>query len=142
MATDVERSVAFYRDVLGFSVSFTVTADRETRFDGTATGAVFAILEWDGAQLMLQDAKSLAEELPAFEAGLPKAPGGAIYLQGLDPDAIAEAVDPAILIKGPETTWYGMRETYIRDPDGHILCAGVAVGPPPAPGPNNEGAEA
>lgn len=143
MVSDVDRSFAFYRDTLGLTPVMAVTASREMRTDGTSEGAVFAIFEWDSAQLMLQAADSLAQELPLFGPSPTPSPGGTIYFRGLDPDALVTRVDPAHLIKGPETSWYGMRELYLRDPDGHVLCAGVPFGPAPgAEITQDDGAEA
>ncbi len=135
MCSDMARSVAFWRDRLGFAVTMTVDAARETRFgpDASPATAVFAILEGAGGQLMLQTAASLAEDLPrAFAGGLPDRPGTAIYLRDLSPDAVAADLPAEALLKGPETSWYGMREVYFRDPDGHVICVAAPDGPAPA----------
>jgi catechol 2,3-dioxygenase-like lactoylglutathione lyase family enzyme len=129
MVTDLGRSVAFYRDVLGFSLSFVIGPDQIMQDD--PTGGVFATLERDGAQLMLQTRDSLAAELPVFQADQPIEPAGTIYLRGVDPDPVIARANPESIVKQPFRQWYGMREAYIRDPDGHILCLGVPDGPPP-----------
>ena len=131
MVADMARSLAFYRDLLGLTLAFAVAADRSLLSETDGTDAVFTTLDWDGAQLMLQTAASLAEELPAMAAGLPDRPGGTIYLRGFDPDKVLPLLPAETIVKGPFTQWYGMRELYLRDPDGHILCLGVPEGPPP-----------
>jgi catechol 2,3-dioxygenase-like lactoylglutathione lyase family enzyme len=131
LVTDMARSLAFYRDVLGLRVMVLVGADRTLLADGNDADAVFATLEDAEGQLMLQTAASLADELPVFAADqLPQA-SGTIYCRGVDPDAVAGRVAPAQVVKGPLVQWYGMRELYLRDPDGYIVCLGVPDGPPP-----------
>ena len=135
MVSDMARAVAFWRDALGFSVALTVDAARETRFgpDADPETAVFAILDGAGGQLMLQTEASLAQDLPAgFSGGLPDRPGVAVYLRDLPPDEIAARLPAGAILKGPETSWYGMREVYFRDPDGHVICVAAAEGPAPA----------
>lgn len=125
MVTDMARAVAFYRDVLGMRCAVAVRADRSVLTDGGSEGAVFVTLEHAGAQLMLQTAASMAEELPMFRADQRPAPAGTVYVRGLDPDAVLPRAAPDSVVKGPLTQWYGMRELYLRDPDGHVICCGV-----------------
>lgn len=132
MVRDVGRSIRFYRDTLGMSLAMTVSPDREVGWPGDGEGAAFALLEWEGAQLMLQTAASLSAELPAaFEADPTPAPSGTIYFRGLHPDEVFERLAPGEIVKGPAPSWYGMTELYVRDPDGYVLCLGAPEGPPP-----------
>lgn len=131
MVTDMARSLAFYRDLLGLRLDFAVAADRSLLSETDGRDAVFATLDWNGAQLMLQTAESLAGELPVLAAGLPASPGGTIYLRGFDPEPVLPRLPEAAIVRGPFLQWYGMRELYLRDPDGHILCLGVPEGAPP-----------
>lgn len=131
MVTDMARSIAFYRDQLGFSVPVMINARQAMLAPGQEGQAVFATLDWDGAQLMLQTNTSLASELSAFRSDQVPVPAGTVYLRGLDPLALQNRVSPEIVIKGPLKQWYGMLELYVTDPDGHILCAGVPLGSPP-----------
>ena len=132
MVTDMERAIAFYRDVIGMTVTMTLSADQQMLSGNSAEGAVFATLEWNGAQLMLQSNASLAAELPVFAADQTPVPGGTIYFRGLHPDAVSDRIDADQIVKGPFLQWYGMRELYLRDPDGHIVCLGAPEGAPPA----------
>ena len=133
---DMARAMAFYRDLLGLRLLFAVAADRSMLSETDGSDAVFATLDWNGARLMLQTAERLADELAGFALGAdtaaaPGSPDAAIYFQGFDPDAVLQRVPPEAVVAGPVTQWYGMRELYLRDPDGHILCLGIADGPPP-----------
>lgn len=132
LVTDMSRSIVFYRDRLGMKLSMIVTAEREARFDGSTEGAVFATLEWKDATLMLQTAASLAEDLPElFDAAQAATPSGTTYFRGFDPDGVAEGLPADSIVKGPELSWYGMYELYLRDPDGHIVCLGAPRGTSP-----------
>lgn len=132
MVTDMARSVAFYRDKLGLAVDMSVGADRSFAHGGEiADNAVFTVLAWDGAQLMLQTVASLAGDVPAFSADQTPSPGGTVYFRGFDPDTVAGNLSADEIVKGPETSWYGMRELYVRDPDGHIICLGAPDGAAP-----------
>ncbi len=133
LVADVQRSIAFYRDVLQMKLVMAITADRQMLPEEAAgAGAVFAILEWNGGQLMLQTAESLAGELPVFEAGQKPAASGTIYFRDLHPQDVLERASDAQVVKGPLLQWYGMKELYLRDPDGYIVCVGAPEGPPPA----------
>ncbi|MEM1452765.1 MAG: VOC family protein [Planctomycetota bacterium] len=131
MVSDMSRSVAFYRDLLGMTVSMSVDADQGYSPGELRDGAVFAVVEWNDAQLMLQTQQSLAEELPEFAAPRdPSAPpSGTVFFRGYDPASVADRVPAEHHVKGPETTWYGMNELTLRDPDGHLVTLAF-----PAPG--------
>lgn len=135
MVTDMLTSIAFYRNELGFRLKITVAADRSFDMEGNAdvAQAVFAILEEDGSELMLQTPASLAGDLPSvFQAGQKPQMSGTIYLRGYDPHRALESVQPHRILKGPDVAWYGMLELYVRDPDGHIICLAAPDGPPPS----------
>ena len=86
MVSDMARSVRFYRDTIGMTVS----PEREVGWPGEASGAAFAVLEWDGAQLMLQTVESLAGELAVFAPDHAPEPSGTIYFHGLHPGSVLE----------------------------------------------------
>jgi len=132
MVTNMRRSLAFYRDILGMSVSMMVSAEREILPDDNGDNIVFATLEWDGAQLMLQTVASLAAELPPFATVQQPAFTGTIYFRDFHPDRVRERVTEDLIVKGPLLQWYGMKELYLRDPDGHIVCLGAPEGAPSA----------
>ena len=116
-------SVEFYSRVLGMNVVFIVGPNREATDD--PNNGVFAILERDESQLMLQTRDSLASELPAFSSGDPTRPSIAVYFRGVDPDDVASRLAEDRIEMGPFVQWYGLREIYFRDPDGHMICAAL-----------------
>ena len=126
LVTDLERSVRFYREKLGMTLELCVAANREFTQDGSLLeDPVFAVMCWNEYRLMLQTGASLAEDLPAvFTAAQAPVASGAVYFQGFDPDSVLDRFGPEEILKGPELTWYGMREVHLRDPDGYVLSLG------------------
>ena len=114
MVSDMARSVRFYRDTIGMTLTMTVSPEREVGWPGEASGAAFAVLEWDGAQLMLQTVESLAGELAVFRSDHAPAPSGTIYFRGLHPGSLRDRV----VVKGP----------------GYMRGKVVVTGPVPAAG--------
>jgi uncharacterized glyoxalase superfamily protein PhnB len=116
---DIDRSAAFYRDVLGFSVKQTVP---------DSAPFVFVWLERDGVPVFLNDRKAAEHDYPA--AGQRPAGGTAtmfFIVQAVD--AFHAVVAPhATVIMPLKTQFYGMREFAIEDPDGHILTFAERVG--------------
>ena len=125
MASDMGRSERFYRDTLGVTLTMTVSPERDVGWPGDASEAAFAVLECDGAQLILQTVTRLADELPVFDPDHTPTPSGTIYLRGLHPSTVGNRVAPERIVKGPERSWYGMMELYLRDPDAYVICVGA-----------------
>jgi uncharacterized glyoxalase superfamily protein PhnB len=133
MVTNMQNSLDFYCGKLDFTLSMGVNSDQQVFTDGNPReDLVFAMLTLENGELMLQRRDSLAQDVPAFS---PTAtPGGTftLYIRGAEVDSLAQSLrDSVEIIKGPETSWYGMRELYIRDPDGYVLALVAPDGPPP-----------
>ncbi|HET9111110.1 MAG TPA: VOC family protein [Ktedonobacterales bacterium] len=112
MVEDVEKTIAFYRDTLGFEVTARVPEE------GTP---VWASVTADTVSLMFQQRHSLGEELPQL---VDQPIGGTLtlYIGVDDADALYTRVrDKAHIIKEPMTTFYNAREFYLQDPNGYIL---------------------
>ncbi|MEO1207107.1 MAG: VOC family protein [Pseudomonadota bacterium] len=133
MVTDMSKSIAFYRDGLGMKLKMTVKADRSFGLAAEADpeGAVFAVLDWNGAEIMLQTNESLSEELEIFSPAQKPSPAGTVYFRGFDGRTVINNLSSASIIKGPGLAWYGMLELYVRDPDGHVICLACPDGPTP-----------
>lgn len=111
--TDVERSVRWYADVLGFKPS---------PFPETPPYS-FAMLMRDDAEIMLQCAPA-AQRADVNET-IHTDYGWAIYLrvtgeQILDLAAAIGQTTP--LLRGPERMFYGLVEFEVSDPDGYRVC--------------------
>ena len=121
---DVERSLAFYRDVLGFSLVTTVPE---------AAPFAFAWMQRDGVSVFLNS----LEVTRAHDAELGARPiaGAASLFIVIEADAIANGVDAMFAAIGgrarvrmPLTDqFYGMREFSIEDPDGYLIIFAQAL---------------
>lgn len=119
MVEDMQKSLAFYRDILGFEVRMQMPAE--------------GIAEWvmlgagDSDLLMLQARKSLEAEIPAFKTI--KA-GGALVLYtkiASAEDLFEKIMDKVKVIIPLVKKSYGMEEFTITDPDGYYLTFGSEI---------------
>jgi len=112
VVADVSRSMAFYRDVLGFSVQTTVP---------DAVPYVFAIVQSGPVEIFLNAAEAAAAEYPAFK-GRPIGGTLTLFMQVDDARAAHEALKNRVEIVMPlEKKWYGVIEFAFLDPDGYII---------------------
>ena len=115
---DMPASVRFYRDVLGFEVIET----SHPALPGDRYG--WALLGLNGVELMLNTAYDDGERPAQPDAARVAAHRDTILFFGLkDLDAAyasfrAHGVDA----EPPFVQPYGMRQLYLRDPDGYGLC--------------------
>ena len=112
IASNVARSIAFYRDKLGFEVWYQEPGE----------DLFFAIVGRDGAQLFLKS--GYAEPLP--NATRNPAMRWDAYVLAPDPDALAaEFADRGIVFSMPlEDTHDGLRGFELQDPDGYVIFFG------------------
>jgi catechol 2,3-dioxygenase-like lactoylglutathione lyase family enzyme len=135
LVRDLQASLRFYRDLLGFKLVFTVDGAKGFA-DKVLDGAVFASLSCACGEIMLQSVGSFAEDLPSVfsPASVPQA-SGTLYMRcvpGLDASDVITRVPAEHVVKGRTVSWYGMNELYVKDPDGHILCFASPEGRPPS----------
>jgi lactoylglutathione lyase len=105
---DLERSVVFYRDVIG--VPFKLQGDGYVEF---AT---------EGARFGLYDRNRL-DELTGQDSTDPGRPGGEVVFLVGDVDAEAERLrgSGAAILKGPVDRPWGHRTLHLEDPDGFVV---------------------
>jgi lactoylglutathione lyase len=109
---DLPKSLAFYRDVLGFTISMSVP---------DAAPYVFVGLERDGVPVFLNDVTAAAHDFPAM-ASTPAGGTCTMYFAVTEVDALHAAVAPHTEVVMPlKTQFYGMREFSVIDPDGHLI---------------------
>jgi glyoxylase I family protein len=113
---DMPASIKFYRDVLGFEV-VTTSAPRGEHFD-------WALLRLNGSELMLNTAYEQDQRPPAPDPTRMAAHEDAsIYFGCPDVDAAyAHIRARGVSVKEPKVAFYGMKQLYLRDPDGYTLC--------------------
>ena len=113
---DMPTSVRFYRDLLGFKV--VQTSQREgDQFD-------WGLLRLNQAEVMLNTAYE--------EATRPDAPDPArtaahvdtvLYFGCPDVDGVYRYLrERGIAVNAPKVAPYGMKQLYVSDPDGYLLC--------------------
>jgi len=132
MVSNIVTSLEFYSK-LGMPIEFSVDGEKHTEMPGViSSDVVFAQLQAGDSKIMVQEKQSLIEDSGAFHDDV--VPGGsiAIYLRVTNLDKLIENFDSSTeIIKGPETSWYGMKEIYLKDPDGYLLTLGQPDGPAP-----------
>jgi catechol 2,3-dioxygenase-like lactoylglutathione lyase family enzyme len=112
IVADVSRSIAFYRDVLGFTVQATVP---------DAAPYVFAIVQSGPVEIYLNAPEPATSEYPAFK-GRPIGGTLTLFVQVDDVRAAHEALKNRVDIVMPlETKWYGVIEFAFTDPDGYVI---------------------
>ena len=115
VVTDVERSITFYRDVLGF-VTETTVPDRPP--------LVFAALKLGAVQIFLNAPDAAYEEYPAFK-GRPIGGTLTLYIEVSGVRERHDALkDQADIVMPLEKKWYGVTEFAISDPDGYLITFG------------------
>ncbi len=140
MVHDVCETALFYQDIFGFKLIVAV-ADFEAEMGGD--NIVMALtkgqsLDWanlkldpddpSSAELMFQSRVSLEADLPALK-GVQIGASQTLYLRNADVDAqYASLKDKVEVIQKPITRPYGMREWYLKDLNGYILCFGQELG--------------
>jgi glyoxylase I family protein len=112
---DMPTSLKFYRDILGFAV---------TQDTGQGDQSGWVMLQKSGVSLMLNTAYDDDER--------PAAPNPAhhsihqetvLYFLCPDPQAAYEFLrSKGLQLDPPTIAYYGMKQVYVRDPDGYMLC--------------------
>ena len=118
---DLERSLAFYRDVIG--VPFRLEGDGYLEF---AT---------QGARFGLYDRNRL-EELTGQGPGAPEHPGGEVVflVEDVDAEAARLRAAGAAVLAGPVDRPWGHRTLHVEDPDGFVVELAVEIPRQPSEG--------
>jgi lactoylglutathione lyase len=105
---DLERSVAFYRDVIG--VPFKLRGDGYVEF--ATKGAKFGLYD-----------RNRLDELTGQDSTAPGWPGGEVVFLVGDVDAEAERLRAAgaTILQGPVDRPWGHRTLHVEDPDGFVV---------------------
>ena len=117
LVRDIEKSLNFYRDVLGATVRYS---------DGD-----FAALSLPGLEFMLHADHAYDNHplYPLLQATKERGVGAELRFLGLDPDQVAERANraAAMILQSPKDFPHGWRELTLRDSDGYIWTVGVAI---------------
>jgi uncharacterized glyoxalase superfamily protein PhnB len=112
VVSNVERSVAFYCDTLGFTLTQKVPDQ---------SPLVFATVQSGDVEIFLNAPEPAIAEYPAFKS---KPIGGTLTLfmevDGIE--VLHEALAGRVTVVMPlERKWYGVTEFAIVDPDGYVI---------------------
>ena len=126
LVADVERSLAFYTNVLGFERGFTVPEQPPFVFGSVVSGPV---------EIFFNERETAAKEYPAF-AGKPLGISGTMFIE-LKGSGVIEPLHDRLKVAGSivmplVTQWYGMKEFAIADPDGYVITFAERVAADPA----------
>jgi lactoylglutathione lyase len=112
VVSDVERSLAFYRDVLGFALEATVPDQAPYVFAAVHSGPV---------TIFFNAPEPAIAEYPAFK----ERPIGGTLTLFIEVGDIRQAYDdlrPRVHVVMPlEKKWYGVTEFAFEDPDGYVI---------------------
>ncbi|MCC6231129.1 MAG: VOC family protein [Verrucomicrobiales bacterium] len=112
---DMPASLAFYRDLLGFDVVQQSSAGDQCDW---------AWLRHGSAELMLNTRYEAANRPPAPDPAQVSAHNDTcFYLGARDVDAMhAFLLEKGVMASSPKVAPYGMKQLYLRDPDGYGIC--------------------
>ena len=114
---DVERSVPFYRDVIGMAVHY---ADAD-----------MAALQLAGTQIVLHADHTYDKQPWAERLGAPgkRGLGAELRILGIDPDAAERRARErgAAVLAGARDWPHGWRDVLLEDPDGYTFAVGTAL---------------
>ena len=112
VVSNVARSMAFYRDRLGFSVASTVP---------DAEPYVFATLRSGPVEVFLNAPESATDEYTSMK-GRPLGGTFTMFIEVTGIERMYEELQAQIPIVAPlETKWYGVAEFVVADPDGYLI---------------------
>jgi len=132
MVEDVNRTVEFYQEVLGFEFVMGVIEELQEILTAYQQDRSldYAMMKCGNVEVMFQAKRSLAEALPLLRG---REIGGTLTLY-MELDSVSELYerikDKVTIAKDLHTTFYGMQEFYIEDCNGYILTFAEAAQDP------------
>jgi uncharacterized glyoxalase superfamily protein PhnB len=124
MVPDVAKAVKFYTEKLGFKLVMLVPENEKAVETQLVSGKpyVYAMVSRDEVFVMFMRKDVYEEDVPSLK-GVPLGASATFYC---DVDNVAELYGQfqrsgVEMLKDIATTWYGMKEFYIRDCNGYIL---------------------
>ena len=121
LVSNVERSLAFYEDVLGLARGTTVPEQSPFVFASVMSGPV---------EIFLNDRSTVTKESPQM-AGLAFGGGNTMFIEVNGVDALYDQIKSRAKVIMPLVTqWYGLREFAIEDPDGYVITFAERVEKP------------
>ena len=126
LVADVERSLAFYTNVLGFERGFTVPEQAPFVFGSVVSGPI---------EIFFNERETATKEYPAF-GGRPLGMTGTMFIElagSGNIERLHDRLKTAVPVVMPLVTqWYGVKEFAITDPDGYVITFAERVAADPA----------
>lgn len=116
---DMPTSLQFYRDQLGFEVTQTSPQLSENPDDVN-----WAMLQMADVTIMLNTAYEPEHRPEKLEPGRFSGHGDTcLYFGCPDVDAAYKFLrEQGLAVEPPKVAQYGMKQLYVKDPDGYMLC--------------------
>lgn len=124
MVADVNKTIDFYIDVLDFRHVMSVpTGSEQILFEYSPDRPlVYSLIKHGEVEIMLQEQKSLIENVPAFTEAQDIRSSAVLYFEVEDVVALAEKLKRHCpVVRDLHDTFYGMKEIYVKDPNGYVL---------------------
>lgn len=122
--TNIKDTINFYSQVFGFSLIHAVPKNSETIHETIQndTEYVYASMQKDGIEIMFQESQNFKEGI-IFAKDLNIGASISFYaeVEGID-NLYAQLKQQVKEITELSTSWYGMKEFFIKDINGYILC--------------------
>jgi catechol 2,3-dioxygenase-like lactoylglutathione lyase family enzyme len=113
IVSSIDRSLAFYEGVLGFSRGMTVPPD--------AGPFVFASVTSGPIEIFFNAPDAAVKEYPAL-TGRPIGLTGTMFIEVEAIEDLYKELEPKVKVVMPYIEqWYGMKEFAIADPDGYVI---------------------
>ena len=123
MIEDVNKTIDFYKDILGFEFVMGVPTEKNEVLMKLPEdkALIYALMKFGNIEVMFQAKESLSEDIPIFK----DCKIGASLTLYFEVNNIGEMYeklkDKVTVVKELHTTRYGMQEFYIKDCNGYIL---------------------
>ena len=125
VVADIDRSSAFYQEVLGFSVVASVPEEGPR---------VFVWLQRDNVSIFLNSAAGVKDDFPSLAAR--PVGGTATLFVTVEADDVAGGIDGLFrsvdgrcpVVMPLKDQFYGMREFAVSDPDGYVVIFAQKIG--------------
>jgi glyoxylase I family protein len=116
---DMPTSIRFYRDVLGFALVTT-----SPPLSANPDDVDWAMLRLNETEVMLNTRYERPERPSAPDPARVEAHDDAsLYFGCPDVDAAyLHLCEKGVAVKPPRVAHYGMKQLYVKDPDGFVLC--------------------
>lgn len=124
MVADVSKAIDFYKDVLGFQHVMSVPMGSEQVLFEYPSGhpLVYALIKNGDVEIMLQEQKSLIENVPALGDFSDIRSSAVLYFEVDNVVVLAEKLKKYCpVVSDLHDTFYGMKEIYVKDLNGYVL---------------------